>query len=328
MNDFEKIMSELRRMRVPAAGSTPAGACPDPNDLARFLDGGGSEADRGDMESHIARCTDCMETLKVFAGASCEEPLPLPQETQATRAEALALIRAGTEQPSRQVRLRSWFSETIEALKGRPSLNLAAVGAIAAAVIVAVVVGDMGGLLGGMPEQIDLRVVSVKGATVRSQPSSGIIGGDVYSDERVRVDIPLREDDRLWTALFLGPDGALVDRIDVEIRPGQTSLRTGSERTREPFVQIDVGYDAALLEAEASALLRGAFGTVHTVFLFSEKTLDDQAIDALTQDLAEAAAQSDGPRSEAFAKALGSWGKGRIERYGIDTFRYVEGERG
>jgi hypothetical protein len=75
--------------------SPPERPCPDPEDLARFMDGGLDEPARAGLEEHLAACADCRATIAVAAKAlSAATPARRLLPRLAMAASFLALVAA------------------------------------------------------------------------------------------------------------------------------------------------------------------------------------------------------------------------------------------
>lgn len=77
-----------------APRDTDAAPCPDPGMLAAFMDGALDEADRSRVESHLAACPPCLETIAVAARVPA--PALLPQGLAVRPRRALALAAAAS----------------------------------------------------------------------------------------------------------------------------------------------------------------------------------------------------------------------------------------
>lgn len=105
MNEREPLDSLLAQAAALDDAVAAPESCPDPEDLARFLEGGLAGADRRRMEAHLAGCARCrlVAALALEAETETGAEAPLPE------AAAPAGPQAGPG-PGLWERLRAWLS--------------------------------------------------------------------------------------------------------------------------------------------------------------------------------------------------------------------------
>ncbi len=80
-----------------ARGAPAAGVCPSPLELAAYVDGRLGEAERDELEEHLARCADCRESVDETRAAGSDEPLPFVTAAFAESIRALVGSRPAAQ---------------------------------------------------------------------------------------------------------------------------------------------------------------------------------------------------------------------------------------
>ena len=347
MDIFEKFMKQALESEspMPRQGSGPD--CPEEEVLGCFLEGSGTEEERTGIESHLAGCEYCLDTIEIYlqAHAAPEEVPALSPEVReaeeqilheaaasAAPQEASATIRSAPSHTRLEARSSTWdrllarirlaLDDALDRLRifSQPSYAFATVAAAALVCLVVLTKFTTGPLTG--PNSLDLSAFGVPQSVVRAPGAEGetMVAGVVGRDDYLRIDIPLADPSGRLTGFFFEASGDPVDVMKIDFVEGGPASFTVSTDRREAEVGVDVGEGSVLVEAKASRLLGDHYGLIRILLVLEKDPSREGMAEELIQEVRGA-----GDWPEQLEEVVLGWGKGKIRRYGLDKIDYRAG---
>jgi len=349
MDAFEKFMKQAFEKKAPMPRQGPGPGCPGEEALGGYLEGVGTAEERSSIESHLAGCAYCLDTIEIYAQVhaapegevsarslevrEAEERILHESMASAAPQEAPAATSKATPITLEKVRLSTWdrllprlrlaLEDAMDRLRifPQPSYAFATVAVAAALVCIVVLTQLTTGPLTG-PNRLDLSAFGVPHAVVRAPGVEGqaVAAGTVGLEDYLRLDIPLADPSGRLTGLFFEPAGGLVDIMKIDFAKGGPECFTISTDSRGAEVGVDIGESSVLMESRASQLFGDHFGRIRILLLLTEEPPREGVIEELVQEV-----MGSGDKLEQWEAVVLEWGKGKLRHYGLDEIDYRAG---